>query len=465
MCPRRACRGGAFDLAMTPRFIALRSLSLWLACSLSPWLAAGCSRPTSSTLVALQPAARDAGGSLAAPLDGGPGAGGHDPSSSDLDATPGAAPQRACVEAEGTLPALRLAPIVTGLAQPTYAVAPPGDAQTLFVLERAGVVRIVRAGRLLPEPFLDLSARVATGGDQGLLGLAFHPAYADNGRLFVMYALRDPAADPSEQGDIVVSELARSLDNPDRADDASERRLIQIQPASAFHAGGQLAFDPRERLLYIGVGDGGARAAGDRSSLLGKVLRIDVDGATSERPYGIPAGNMSGPDVLPELWSYGLRNPWRFSFDPCTAALYIGDVGEAEVEEIDLEPADTPGRDYGWSRFEGSRCLEGDGGCDPSGVTLPVLEYERDFGCAIIAGYVYRGQAIPALRGTYLYGDYCTGRIGGFRVVGDQVVDARELTAELNPDALKPISSFALDAAGELHVLTLTGGLYRLEPR
>lgn len=426
-------------------------------------LAAGCSRPTSSALEALQPGARDAGGSPAATLDAGNG--GHATSSSDLDAAPDAAPQTACGAGEGELPALRLAPIVTGLAQPTYALALPGDARSLFVLERAGVVRIVRDGRLLPEPFLDLSARVATGGDQGLLGLAFHPAYADNGRLFVMYALRDPAADPSDPGEIVLSELTRSLDDPDRADDASERRLIEIHPASAFHAGGQLAFDPRDRLLYVGVGDGGAREAGDRSSLLGKVLRIDVDAATSERPYGIPAGNMSGPDVLPELWSYGLRNPWRFSFDPCTADLYIGDVGEAEVEEIDLEPPNTPGRDYGWSRFEGSRCLAEDAGCDRTGVTLPVLEYERDFGCAVISGYVYRGQAIPALRGTYVYGDYCSGRIGGFRVVGDQLVDARELTAELNPDTLAPITSFALDAAGELHVLTQTGGLYRLEPR
>jgi glucose/arabinose dehydrogenase len=432
-----------------------------LVFALAPWLIAGCSRPSASELEAGVGRARDAGSPPAPALDAG--AAGHQTSDSELDAASGAAPQPACVDGDGALPPLQLAPIVTGLAQPTYAVAPPGDAQTLYVLERAGVVRIVRGAQLLPEPFIDLSARVATGGDQGLLGLAFHPDYTGNGRLFVMYARRDPAADPSEPGEIVVSELARSPGDPDRADDASERQLLQIHPASAFHAGGQLAFDPRQQLLYIGVGDGGAREAGDRASLLGKVLRIDVDGASSERPYAIPEGNMTGPDVLPELWSYGLRNPWRFSFDPCTRALLIGDVGEAEVEEIDLEPPDTPGRDYGWARLEGSRCVDGDAGCDRSGVTLPVLEYERDFGCAVISGYVYRGQAIPALRGTYVYGDYCTGRIGSFRVDGDQIRDVRELTAELNPGGLAPISSFALDGAGELHVLTLTGGLYRVE--
>jgi glucose/arabinose dehydrogenase len=420
-----------------------------------------CSRPSSTSL--LEPVS-DAGSLAAAARDGG--AAGEGTNEAGRDASAGLpAPDEACVDGESPLPALGLTPIVTGLSQPTYAVVPPGDDERLFVLERAGVVRIVRAGRLEPEPFLDLSAHVATGGDQGLLGLAFHPGYADNGRLFVMYALRDAAADPSDPGEIVVSELTRSADDPDRADDSSERRLIQIHPASAFHAGGQLVFGPRDHMLYIGVGDGGAREAGDRASLLGKVLRIDVDHSTPEQPYAIPAGNMSGPDVLPELWSYGLRNPWRFSFDPCSAALFIGDVGEAEIEEIDYEPPDTPGRDYGWSRLEGSRCQGSDAGCDRGGVTLPVLEYERDFGCAVISGYVYRGQAIAALRGTYVYGDYCTGRIGGFRMVGDRVVDARELTAELNPDTLAPITSFALDASGELLLLTQTGGVYRLERR
>jgi glucose/arabinose dehydrogenase len=358
---------------------------------------------------------------------------------------------------------LKLTPITTGIAQPTYAVAPPGDAERLFVLERAGTVRILRQGQLSPEPFLDLSARVATSGDQGLLGLAFHPEFAANGRFYVMYALTDAEAQASAPGVIVVSEFVRSATDPARAAPA-ERRLIEIQPPSAFHAGGMLAFGPRDRMLYIGVGDGGAHAGQDLASLLGKVLRIDVDAPTPERPYGIPAGNMAGDGVLPEIWSYGLRNPWRFSFDACTGALYIGDVGEGAIEEIDFEPANTPGRDYGWSTLEGSSCFDTDATCDRSGVTLPVFEYPRSFGCAVISGHVYRGQRIPALRGVYLYADYCSGGIGSFRVVEGTVVDFRDLTEDLNPDGVSGISSFAVDAAGELYLLNIGGGLYRVDP-
>jgi glucose/arabinose dehydrogenase len=331
------------------------------------------------------------------------------------------------------------------------------------VLERAGTIRLLRDGRPLPEPFLDLAERVVVSGDQGLLGLALHPNFVENGRFYVMYAEREGGAAPSAPGTVVVSELVRSRSEPGRADASSERRLLEIHPPSAFHAGGMLAFGP-DHMLYIGVGDGGARKAGDLSSLLGKVLRIDVDATSSERPYGIPPGNMRGDSVLPEIWSYGLRNPWRFSFDPCGGALYIGDVGEADVEEIDFEPPNTPARDYGWSRFEGSRCVDSDAGCDPAGTTLPVLEYSRSFGCAVISGYVYRGQRIPALRGAFLYADYCSGRIGALRVVDGQAVDQRDLTDELNRDGLVLITSFAVDSAGELYVLTLAGGLYLLAP-
>jgi glucose/arabinose dehydrogenase len=370
-----------------------------------------------------------------------------------------------CAPPEGALPGLRLTELASDLNQPTFVTAAPKEERRLFVLERSGVVRIVRDGQLLPEPFLDLSERVSTFNEEGLLGLAFHPDYQDNGRFFVQYTSLDPSRPSSQGSQAVLSELSRSKTSAERADPESERTLMLVEQASDLHIGGMLAFGPLDGMLYMSRGEGGSKRAQDPGVLFGKMLRIDVDVDTGagERRYGIPEGNMRGDGVLPEIWSLGLRNPWRFSFDACTADLYIGDVGESSFEEINFEPANTPGRNYGWEILEGPECFAADA-CDADGSSPPVSSYGRGFGCAVISGYVYRGQRIPALRGTYLYADYCSGRFGSFRVEAGEAVDVRELTSSINPDAITLITSFGADNAGELYVLSQTGGLYRIDP-
>lgn len=345
--------------------------------------------------------------------------------------------------------------------QPTYVAAAPGDDARLFVLERAGTIRVVEDGEVLSEPFLDLSESVVTTNESGLLGLAFHPQYANNGRFYVQYG----AVGGNGTHPVVLSEVVRSRNDPRRASPESERILMTVEYLSDFHLGGMLAFGPADGMLYVSRGDGGSGRAQELGTWFGKLLRIDVD-AVGDEAYGIPEGNMAGADVLPEIWSFGLRNPWRFSFDPCTADLYIGDVGEGEIEEVNHEPANTPGRNYGWNTLEGSRCLAASGPCDPTGLTLPVVEYQHvDFGCAIISGYVYRGERIPGLRGTYVYADYCSGGFGSLRMDGGRVTNSAKITDDINPDRTSLITSFGMDDAGELYVVTLDGGLYRIDPR
>jgi glucose/arabinose dehydrogenase len=381
-----------------------------------------------------------------------------------------------CLPPEGALAGLRLTELVTGLEEPTFVTAAPGDPTRLYVLERGGAIRVVRDGLLLPEPFLDLRGRVATANEEGLVGLAFHPSYAENGRFFLHYALLDPARGEDAGGDadeqIVLSELARSQGDPDRADAGSERTLMIVEQPADIHLGGMLAFGPLDGMLYVSRGDGGTNGGPqDTERLFGKMLRIDVDSTADDLPYGIPEGNMGGDGVLPEIWSMGLRNPWRFSFDACTGDLYIGDVGENTFEEIDVEPANTPGRNYGWKQVEGTACVldpeasdAAPATCDTSGFTPPTLTYPRDFGCAVTGGYVYRGQRIAALRGTYLYADFCFGNFGSFRFVDGQAIDAANITADINPGNVRRITSFGVDNAGELYVLSQAGGLYRIDP-
>jgi glucose/arabinose dehydrogenase len=224
-----------------------------------------------------------------------------------------------------------------------------------------------------------------------------------------------------------------------------------------------LAFGP-DGYLYVGMGDGGAGGdpqnnAQNLNSKLGKILRIDVDGHPTP-----PAGNLIGGD--PDLWDYGMRNPWRFSFDRATGDLYIGDVGQNTLEEIDVEPAGQGGRDYGWRIMEATQCFAPPTGCDTSGLTLPVVEYGRDLGCSVTGGYVYRGSAIPGLVGRYLYGDYCSNRVFSF-AWADGVVDPQsssELTADLDPDSrIQGLASFGEDAAGELYVVSLDGSVFRID--
>ena len=350
----------------------------------------------------------------------------------------------------------RLLEVAAGLSVPLYLTAPPGDAR-LFIVEKTGGIRIVKEQVLLEQPFLDLSAQVSTGGEQGLLGLAFDPEYAANGQFLVHYT--DLA------GNTVLSRFQVSAD-PDRADAASEQAVLTVPQPFSNHNGGQIAFGP-DGFLYLGLGDGGSSGDPDNrgqdlSDLLGSLLRIDVRSAD---PYTVPADNpfAGQPNAHGEVWSYGLRNPWRFSFDRANGDLYIADVGQSQWEEIDVSTAaDGRGRglNYGWSIMEGSHCFRGPG-CDQTGLALPVLEYSHRQGCSVTGGYVYRGTAIPTLQGHYFYADYCQGWVRSFRFAEGQVTD------ETSWPSLTPggsVVSFGEDAAGELYVLEAGGRVSRIIP-
>ena len=348
------------------------------------------------------------------------------------------------------LEAIDLQPVVDGLASPLF-VGHAGDGSgRLFVVEQEGRVRVVRDGRLLPEPYVDLSSRIASGGERGLLGLAFSPDFAEDGLLYVDYTDRD--------GNTVVSELHAPDPSADRADPASERVLLRIEQPYSNHNGGALAIGP-DGLLWIATGDGGSggdpQGNGQRlDTLLGKLLRIDprqVGGA----PYGVPADNpfVGRANARAEIWAYGLRNPWRFSFDRATGDLWIGDVGQSSIEEVDHWPAGSPaGPDFGWNTMEASACFDPPEGCDRTGLVLPVAEYGHDRGCSITGGYVYRGSALPGLVGTYLYGDYCSGTI--WALDGTSASPSPRVVGETG----FALASFGEDEAGELYVADLSGG-------
>ena len=348
--------------------------------------------------------------------------------------------------------------LFTGLSSPVDLQAPPGDTSRVFIVEKTGRIRIAKHGVLLARPFLDISALVSTGSEQGLLGLAFHPSYASNGKFFVDYT--------NLAGDTRVEVYTVSSD-PDSAVPSGTTILAVDQPYSN-HNGGQIAFGP-DGFLYIGLGDGGS--AGDPqgngqslATLLGKILRIDVDGAA---PYAVPPTNpfVGRSGARGEIWSYGLRNPWRFSFDATSGAMWIGDVGQDAWEEIDVEPAGSGGRNYGWNRTEGTHCYPGGFSCDTTGIARPLLEYGHDAGCSVTGGYVYRGSALPELDGTYFYGDFCTGMIRSARLVGNAATEMQDWTTVLrraSGGALNQLSSFGVDARGDLYFLLLDGDIYRL---
>jgi len=347
---------------------------------------------------------------------------------------------------EGVRPTLE--PVARGFASPLLVTNAGDGTGRLFVVEQGGRIRILRRGRVLDPPFLDVSSLVIAGGEQGLLGLAFHPEYEANGRFFVNYTDVD--------GDTVVAEYRVSSSDPDRADPGSARVLLRIDQPFPNHNGGHLAFGP-DGYLYIGTGDGGSAADpfgnGQRlDTLLGKLLRIDVDG---ERPYGIPQDNpfVGREGARPEIWAYGLRNPWRFSFDPEGGALWIGDVGQNALEEVDRARADRGALNYGWNVMEGDRCFEPPTGCDPEGLVQPMAVYPTGTGCAVIGGHVYRGAEFPALRGGYLFADICNGLIWGLDAAGPSPQEPVRLL-----DTNHAISSFGLDEEGELYVTDLASG-------
>jgi glucose/arabinose dehydrogenase len=375
----------------------------------------------------------------------------------------GAPPPLPSVTAPATAPsassAFPLAPaslslIVSGLTRPVGLTHAGDDTGRLFVVEQPGLIRIVRGGQLLPDAFLDLRGLVnARANEQGLLGLAFHPQYRSNGRFFIYYT--------DAGGNLVTARYTVDPRNPDRADPQSGTPILQIgHPAFANHNGGSLAFGP-DGYLYIGVGDGGS--AGDPrgngqnvKTLLGKLLRLDVNGDAYTAPADNPFVGQAG--ARPEIWAYGLRNPWRISFDRLTGDLYIADVGQNNYEEVDFQAAGSAGgANYGWSLMEGRHPYSGN---PAPGLTPPVTEYSHDEGgCSITGGYVYRGARQPRWAGVYFFGDYCTGLIWGLAQSNGRW--QRELLLESG----HTLSSFGEDQAGELYVLDHQGGaIYQLVP-
>jgi glucose/arabinose dehydrogenase len=352
--------------------------------------------------------------------------------------------------------AIHLEPVVRGLSQPIGITSAGDGSGRLFINEQGGRIRVIGpGGSLRADPFVDLSGRIVAGGERGLLGLAFHPGFSRNQRLFVDYTR-------AGDGATVVSELHASADLQ-TADPSSERVLLTVAQPFANHNGGQLAFGP-DGYLYIGLGDGGSAGdpfdnAQNPNVLLGKILRIDVDGAHAQRrAYALPPDNAFGVDGpepgggLPEIWALGLRNPWRFGFDPASGDLYIGDVGQNAWEEIDRQPADArAGRNYGWNQTEGLHCYTDS--CHRSTFVDPIAEYGHDRGsCSVTGGYVYRGDAQPALRGVYLFGDYCSGLIFSLQV------DAGRTSPRLVLESGFSISAFGVSEDGEMYLADLSGG-------
>ncbi|MSR07105.1 MAG: glucose dehydrogenase [Gemmatimonadetes bacterium] len=346
---------------------------------------------------------------------------------------------------------LRLEPVATGLSSPLYVTAPLGDAR-IFIVEQIGRIRIVKNGQLLATPFLDIRSKVASGGERGLLSVAFHPSYAANGFFFVNYT--------DLNGDTRVERYHVSS-NADVGDPASAKPILSVAQPFSNHNGGHVLFGP-DGYLYIGMGDGGS--GGDpqgngqnRNTLLGDLLRIDVNNGD---PYAIPATNpfVGQPGIRGEIWAWGLRNPWRFAFDRSAVLLYIADVGQNQWEEVNVASATAGGLNYGWNVMEGTHCYPSGTGCTSAGLVQPALEYSHTDGCSITGGFVYRGSRIPEIAGHYFYGDYCSGWIRSFRYVNGKAQDQTQWDIPV----VSTLSSFGEDGLGELYVMSQGGEVYRI---
>jgi hypothetical protein len=348
---------------------------------------------------------------------------------------------------------LRVQTIVTGLNSPVDLAAPANDPR-LFVVEQDGRIRIIQNGQLLTTPFLDIRSKVGNVGERGLLGLAFHPNFATNRFFYVNYT--------NLAGDTRVERYTANAADPNIADPSSARLIIAIDQPQPNHNGGQIVFGPDGK-LFIGMGDGGGGGdpeghGQDRTTLLGDLLRIDVDAAD---PYGIPTDNpyATSTQFRPEIWASGLRNPWRFAFDRPAGMLYIADVGQGQWEEINAVSASQSGVNYGWNTMEGAHCYSASS-CDRNGLQLPVHEYSHDDGCSVTGGRVYRGSQIPGIVGVYFYSDHCSGWLKSFRLVNGSATDHR--TWEIG--SLGNVTAFGEDAAGELYMLTGNGRVHKLVP-
>ena len=348
---------------------------------------------------------------------------------------------------------LALAVVASGLNQPLFVTQLPGD-ERLFVVEQPGGIQIIESGQIRATPFLDLSNSVRTGFEQGLLGMAFHPDYQANGFFYVFHT------DVNEASAIVRYSVSA---DPHVADAASAVVILTIAQPFANHNGGQLAFGP-DGLLYIGLGDGGS--GGDpqghgqnRATLLGSILRIDVDNPDAGMNYGIPDGNpfAGDPTGRDEIWIYGVRNPWRFSFDSPDNLLYVADVGQNAFEEISVVTASTGGLNFGWNVMEASSCFQ-TATCDMSGLVQPALEYANGgSACSVTGGYVYRGSAIPEIRGHYFYSDWCGGFLRSFRYEGGGATAETDWGLEAGN-----VTSFGQGSDGELYLTSSDGEVLRV---
>jgi glucose/arabinose dehydrogenase len=342
--------------------------------------------------------------------------------------------------------------IADGFDRPLQLVDPDDGSGRLFVVEQGGTIRILEDGNVAEEPFLDISDQVSSGSEQGLLSMALHPSFKENGTFFIDYTDID--------GNTQVERWKVSADNDNVADPGSMETILEVDQPFPNHNGGLLLFGP-DGYMYVGLGDGGSQGDpngnGQKTEeLLGSILRIDVDSTSGDLNYGIPKDNpfADGDGGRPEVWLYGFRNPWRFSFDRSTDDLYIGDVGQGTYEEIDLFPKNGEGRNFGWNIMEASSCYLTDD-CDQSGLELPIFSYSHDFGCSVTGGYIYRGKKVPELSGVYLLADYCSGLLWG---LGKD--DSGNWVASDPQETGLNISSFAEDAQGELYAIDLNGGVY-----
>jgi glucose/arabinose dehydrogenase len=346
-----------------------------------------------------------------------------------------------CAPPTGAIPTLTAELVASGFIDPVGVEASQKDLSRLYVLEKAGKIRLIRDGVLLQKPFLDLTNVVWSNSEAGLLGLAFHPDYEQNGRFWIYYTIYQEGG--------LLAEFHRSDTDPDVADPMRVGgKPVYTAMLSFIHQGGGLKFGG-DGFLYLALGERGLGApAQDIKNHVGKILRFDV----TTYPYTAPPGNI--PNALPEVWDYGLRNPWRISFDLCNGDFYIGDVGDVTREEIDIEPRGMGNRNYGWPIMEGNLCYPAQSECDGRGITLPAVDYGHDVMNVIIGGYVYRGSSIPALRSRYVYGDIA-GHLYALTHSNGVVTSNSRLPAPLLAGVLV---SFGQDAAGEIYTVEMTAG-------